>query len=200
MNDYAVHVRDHVLLAALALAIALAIGVPLGAFAARSRRLRGATLGVVGIARVVPSLAILALALPFVGIGFVPSLIALAILAIPPIAINVDLGLRGVPAATLEAARGLGMSPREVDAKVAWPLALPVAFAGVRTAAVEVVASATLAAFIGGGGLGEYIVNGLHDDDTAELAKGAVTVAVLALGLEAALSALQRRLAGKVSG
>jgi len=142
---------------------------------------------------VVPSLAVLALMLPLVGVGFAPALVALVLLAIPPIAINTDLGLRGVPAATVDAARGLGMNRRQIRARVEWPLALPVVFAGVRTATVEVIASATLAAFIGGGGLGEYIINGFASGDVPQQLEGAVSVAVLALGADALLGAIERR-------
>ena len=138
--------------------------------------------------------------LPLLGIGFWPALVALTLLAVPPIAINTDIGLRGVPAAMVEAARGLGMTQGQVRARAEWPLALPVVFAGVRTATVEVIASATLAAFIGGGGLGEYILNGLAEADTQQLLEGAVSVSILALGAEALLGALERRLSTSVWG
>ena len=106
-----------------------------------------------------------------------------------------DLGLRSVPHSVRDAARGLGMDERQIRRRVDWPLALPVVFSGIRTAAVEVVASATLAAFIGGGGLGEYIVNGIALNDTALLLEGAAAVGALAFGVQAALSLAERRLA-----
>ncbi len=195
MLDFLLHLRDHVGLALTALGAALAIGVPLGAFAARTPRLRDFALGAVSVGRVVPSLAVLALMLPLVGVGFAPAAIALTLLAIPPIALNVDLGLRSVPHSVRDAARGLGMDERQIRRRVDWPLALPVVFSGIRTAAVEVVASATLAAFIGGGGLGEYIVNGIALNDTALLLEGAAAVGALAFGVQAALSLAERRLA-----
>jgi osmoprotectant transport system permease protein len=194
MLDLLAHVRDHLALAASALAVALALGVPLGATVAGTPQVRTATLGAIYVARVVPSLAVLAIMLPLVGIGFAPSLVALALLAIPPIAINTDLGLRGVPESVRDAARGLGMDERQVRARVDWPLALPVVFSGIRTAAVEVVASATLAAFIGGGGLGEYIVNGLAENDRPQLLEGAISVGVLALLTQWLLGGVERRL------
>ena len=155
------------------------------------------TIGAVNVLRVIPSLAVLVLALPLLGVGFRPALLALALLAIPPIVINTDLGLRSVPAPLLEAARGLGMTAKQISRRVRWPLAAPVVLAGVRTAAVEVIASATLAAFIGGGGLGEYIIDGLANQDYAELLTGAVSVAALAILTELALGALTRRLTSK---
>jgi osmoprotectant transport system permease protein len=194
MPDLLTHVRDHLTLAGAALALALLIAIPGGAALARTRRLREGWLAAIGTARVVPSLAVLALMLPIIGIGFLPALVALALLAIPPIAINTDLGLRGVSEAARDAARGLGMSERQVRARIEWPLALPVVFSGIKTAAVEVIASATLAAFIGGGGLGEYIINGLASQDQAQLLEGAVAVGALALTADFALGAIERRL------
>jgi osmoprotectant transport system permease protein len=137
---------------------------------------------------------VLTLTLPYLGLGFRPALLALIVLALPPIVINTELGLRAAPPATLDAARGIGMTAREIRRRVAWPLAVPLVIAGTRTAAVEVVSSATLASFIGGGGLGDYIVDGLATDDLGELVLGALAVAVLALGVDAALGRLGRRL------
>jgi osmoprotectant transport system permease protein len=197
MIDLALHVRDHLVLSGAALALALLLGLPLGALVARSGRLRGAGLAAIGVARVIPSLAVLALMLPLVGIGFAPALVALVLLAIPPIAINTELGLRGVPEATVDAARGLGLSRAQIARRVEWPLALPVVFSGVKTATVEVIASATLAAFIGGGGLGEYILNGFAAGDVPQQLEGALSVAVLALAADWLLGAVERRAAAR---
>jgi osmoprotectant transport system permease protein len=196
--DLLLHVRDHVLLSGAALGAALAIALPIGAAFARTHHARSAWLAAVGTARVIPSLAVLALMLPLIGIGFAPAFVALTLLAIPPIAINVDAGLRAVPSATREAARGLGMSERQIRMRVDWPLALPIVFAGVRTATVEVIASATLAGFIGGGGLGEYIINALAANDMPQLLQGAAGVAALALAADAILGAVERRLSGRL--
>lgn len=197
MNDFAVHLRDHVALSLAALALALIVGIALGAFVARAPRGRNVALGLIYTARVVPSLAVLALMLPLIGVGFAPAVVALALLAVPPIAINTDLGLRGVPEAVRDAARGLGMDDRQIRARIEWPLARPIVFSGIRTAAIEVVASATLAAFIGGGGLGEYIVNGIALNDPRELLEGAISVGILALAVSAGLARLERRLAAQ---
>jgi osmoprotectant transport system permease protein len=188
------HLGQHVVLSGSALGLALLIGIPLAGACADRGLPRALVLGLAGGLRVVPSLAVLILALPLLGLGFAPSLLALVILAVPPILINADVGLRGVPADTLEAARGTGMTAREIGLRVRWPLALPVVAVGVRTAAVEVVASATLAAFIGGGGLGDEIVAGFAGGDLGELVLGATSVALLALAVDLALGALQRRL------
>jgi len=182
-------------LAGSALAAAFAIAIPIGSALARAGVARSAWLSAVGTARVIPSLAVLALMLPLIGIGFAPSFVALTLLAIPPIAINTDLGLRGVPAAMRDAARGLGMTDGQIRRRVDWPLALPVVFSGIRIATVEVIASATLAGFIGGGGLGEYIINALASNQMGQLLEGSASVAVLALLADAILAAIERRLA-----
>ena len=193
--DFFAHLRAHVVLSACALSIAMAIGIPLAGIGADRRAPRAVLLALAGGLRVVPSIAILTLALPLLGLGFKPALLALVVLGLPPILINTDIGLRGVPVATLEAARGTGMTRRQIGLRVRWPLALPVVAIGVRTAAVEVIASATLAAFIGGGGLGDEIVAGFAGGDFGELLRGALAVAVLALAVDAVLALVQRRLA-----
>jgi osmoprotectant transport system permease protein len=184
----------HIVLAGSALILAAAIAIPLGGWCADRTLPRSLVLGLTGGLRVVPSLAILTLALPALGLGFGPALLALVVLALPPILVNTDLGLRSVPAATLDAARGTGMTPRQIAYRVRWPLALPIVAVGVRTATVEVIASATLASFIGAGGLGDYIVDGLNTNDVGELLLGAVSVAALALLADAALGFAQARL------
>jgi osmoprotectant transport system permease protein len=142
--------------------------------------------------RVIPSLAILFLALPYLGLGYLPSLVALTVLAFPPVLINTYAGLRGVDAAVVEAAFGMGMAPYQVLRQVEIPLAVPTILAGVRTAAVEVISSATLASFIGGGGLGDFITRGFALYDVRIMLVGAIPVALLALTSEALLSSFQR--------
>ena len=194
-EDFIAHLGAHVTLAGAALALALVLGIPLAGLCADRPFPRGALLALAGGFRVVPSLAVLTLALPLLGLGFRPALLALVVLALPPILVNTDVALRAVPNATLEAARGTGMTAREVGIRVRWPLALPVVAVGVRTATVEVIASATLATFIGGGGLGDYINAGMQTGNLPELVLGAVSVAALALLADGALGYAQRRLA-----
>lgn len=194
LTDLAAHAGQHAALAATALAVALAAGVPLGIAAATWAPLRGPALALAGIGRTLPSLAVLTLLLPIMGVGAAPAVVALALLAVPPLVIAVDLGIRGVPSPVLDAAAGVGMTRVETFARVVVPLALPVAFAGLRTAATETIASATLATFIGGGGLGDEIVRGLQTDDLTLLLAGAATVAALALGAELLLGQVGRRI------
>lgn len=187
MPDFTAHVVEHLVLALSALALALAAGLPLGILAAESPSLRGVVLASAGIGRTLPSLAVLMLLLPWLGVGATPAIVALALLAIPPIAINVDLAIRGVPVAALDAATGMGMTPLQRFVRIVVPFALPVSFTGLRTATTETIASATLATFIGAGGLGDEIVRGLQTDDPALLLAGAAAVAALALGADLAL-------------
>jgi osmoprotectant transport system permease protein len=186
------HLVTHIILAGSALALAVAIGVPLAATLVRRPLPHGIAFGAIGILRVVPSLAVLTLALPYLGLGFRPALLALVVLAIPPIAINTDVGLRGVAPALTDAARGMGMTPAQIRRRIEWPLAFPVVLSGIRTAAVEVVASATLASFIGGGGLGDYIIDGLSTNDGGQILLGAASVAGLALIVDGALGLAAR--------
>ena len=191
-TKFATDISIHLRLSLGALLIAIIVCVPLGIWIARQRRFAPFVVNAVGTLRVVPSLAVLFLALPFLGIGFRPALVALTLLACPPVLLNTFAGFRSVDAAVVEAARGMGMSSWQVLRQVEWPLALPVVIAGFRTAAVEVIASATLAAYIGGGGLGDYIQRGFTLLDPAILLVGALPVALLSLGAELSLGWVQR--------
>jgi len=197
MTDFPAHVAQHLALSLSALALALSLGLPLGIVAAESAALRGVVLAMAGVGRTIPSLAVLMLLLPWLGVGAAPAIVALALLAIPPIVISVDLGIRGAPRAALDAAAGMGMTPVQRFARVVVPFALPVSLTGVRTAATETIASATLATFIGAGGLGDEIVRGLQTDDPALLFAAAALVAALALAADLALSVAGRAAASE---
>jgi osmoprotectant transport system permease protein len=142
--------------------------------------------------RTIPSIAVLAIMLPFLGIGFKPSLVALTILAVPPILINTYVGVRQVDPDIVDSARGMGMTGLQSVFRVELPLAAPVMFAGIRTSAVQVIAGATLAAFIGGGGLGDFITAGIAIMDLPRLLVGAVPIALLAIMTEFAFGGLER--------
>ncbi len=193
-TDLAASAAQHLVLAGSALALAVILGLPLGVAATQGSRIRAVVLSFAGVGRTLPSIAVLMLLLPLLGVGAVPAIVALALLAIPPIVINVDLAIRGVPAAVLDAADGMGMTAAQRFMRVIVPLALPVSFAGVRTAATETIASATLATFIGAGGLGDEIVRGLQTNDATVLFAGAIAVALLALLTELILSGAGRLL------
>jgi osmoprotectant transport system permease protein len=183
----------HISLSAAALVLAMLIFIPLGVAASRGGPLTSTVIGAVTAFRVVPSLAVILLLLPFFGLGWRPALVALTVLAGPPLVLNTDAGIRGVDPATLEAATGLGLTNRQRFWRVTMPLALPVIIAGIRTAAVEVIASATLASFVGAGGLGDFITSGVTLLDERTLLTGAILVTLLALSTEVGLSLLERR-------
>lgn len=177
-----------------ALCIAMLVFIPLGVLASMGGKLTTTIVGAVAAVRVIPSLAVILLLLPFFGLGWRPALIALTLLAGPPLVINTDIGLRGVDPATLEAATGLGMTGSQRFWRVKAPLALPVIVTGVRSAAVEVIGSATLAAFVGAGGLGTFITSGITLMDERLLLSGALLVTILALLTEWILARVEGRI------
>jgi len=183
---------EHLGLVAVAVGVSLLVCIPLGVFTSRSRLGAVAVMGAINAVRVVPSLAILFLVIPSLGLSAGAAAVALTVLAMPPILINTDAALRSIPSSIREAARGMGMSAWQMLWQVEAPLALPVVIAGVRTALVEVIASATLAAFVGSGGLGIYITRGFALYDTAILLVGAVPIALLTLAAEVGMGELQR--------
>ncbi|HEY9698861.1 MAG TPA: ABC transporter permease [Trichocoleus sp.] len=184
--------QEHLLLVAIPMAIGLVAGLPLGLWSARSRLAATALINGFTALRVIPSLAILFLAIPYFGLSFQSAAIALTLLAMPPILISTDVAFRNIDPTIREAASGMGMSAKQVLQWIEVPLALPVVLSGVKTATVEVIASATLAAFIGAGGLGTFIVRGFALYDNAILLVGAIPVALLALLAEISFSVVQR--------
>lgn len=186
---------QHLTLVFGSLAIALAAGVPLGIVAWRWKRSEGLVLGTVAVLQTIPSLALLAFLIALMGsIGLVPALIALFLYALLPIVRNTHAGLRGVSPGLAQAALSLGLTPAQTLRAVQLPLALPTLMAGVKTAAVINVGTATMAAFIGAGGFGERIVAGLAVNDTSAMLAGALPAAVLALLVQGGFDLLERRL------
>src|ERR671921_86284 len=182
----------HIELSVVALLIGIAIALPVALAVYRSPLASAVAVNTGNIGRAVPSLAILALVFPLLGFGFDTALVALVLLAIPPILINASTGLRQVDPEVIGAARGMGLSGGQILGRIQLPIALPVIFAGIRTSAVQVVASATLATFIGGGGLGDLIVLGFQSNDLAVLIAGSLAVAVLAIITEVTFGTLER--------
>ena len=185
-------VARHVLISLLSLAVAAVIAVSLGTLGSRLPRLEKISVGFWGALRIVPSLAILFLLVPIMGTGLLPAATALTLLAIPPMLINTVLAFQTLPADILEAACGMGMPGRRLFWQIKVPLAFPTIFAGFRTAA-EVIASATLAAYIGAGGLGELIFTGLGLMREDLLWIGGLSVAALSLLTGALLTLIDRR-------
>ncbi|MGO4181455.1 ABC transporter permease [Paenibacillus sp. TAF43_2] len=185
-------VKVHLSISLYALLIAFVVCVPLGILCAKKEWLTGPIMGLFNSLRVIPSLAVLVIILPIMGTGFAPALVALTLLACPPILINTYMGFRGIEPAIIEAASGLGMGEKMIMRKIELPLAAPLLLSGLKTAAVEVIASATLAAFIGGGGLGTFIINGLGMYKFSLLLVGALPVALLAILSEIGFAGIER--------
>lgn len=184
---------DHLLLSAAGMAIALAIALPLGIALGHLHRGSFVAVNVANIGRALPSLAVIAIGIAFLGVGFTNIALALVVLAVPPILTNAYVAVNGVEEDAVEAARGMGMTGWQIVRQVELPLALPLIFAGIRTAVVFVIATATIAAVAGGGGLGDIIVNqaqyGLEG-----VVGAAICVSVLALAADALLGLVQRLL------
>jgi osmoprotectant transport system permease protein len=190
--DFPEKLRQHIVLSLVALLVAVAIAMPVAIMIRNTRVGALIAINVGNVGRAVPSLAILALALPFFGIGFGSALVALTALAVPPILINASTGLREVDKGVIGAARGMGLSGSQILTRIQLPIAAPVIFAGIRTSAVQTVASATLATFIGGGGLGDLIVEGYSRRGPEILLAGALAVAILAIITEIGFGMLER--------
>src|SRR5919112_4684140 len=183
---------EHVQLTAVSVVIGLLIALPLAVVASRIELLAKPLTWLAAIGQTIPSIAILGLMLPLLGTGFVPSLFALTIRAVLPIFLNGYVGIRSTDRAVVDAARGMGASDAQLLLMVELPLASPVLFAGIKTATVQNIGLATLAAFIGGGGLGDLILQGLAMVDPPVLLAGAVPVALLAMAAEIGLGRLRR--------
>jgi osmoprotectant transport system permease protein len=199
-----VRVAEHLLLSGVPLAVALLVGVPLGTWIGHTGRGATAVINVANLGRAVPSLAILVIAFqlvlpPLVGAGVrreapeVATGIAMIALAVPPLVTNTYVGIADLDRELIEAGRGMGMRGIQLLRGVELPLALPVVLAGARTAAVQVVATATLGAVIGTGGLGRYIVDGIAQRRYPEVFAGALLVALTSIATELVFTWLQRR-------
>lgn len=189
--------NQHMTLVLAAVAIALVIAIPLAIITSRISWLQKPMTWISNIGQATPSLAVLALMLPIMGIGFKPSLFALTILAILPIFLNTLVGIQSVDASTIDAAKGMGANDFQILRLVEMPLAIPFMFAGIQTAVVQSIALATLAAYIGGGGFGDWILQGLAVRNFPILLAGAVPVAVLAMAAEVILGGIRKLLIPK---
>lgn len=186
-------IGEHLLISFVAVGIACLVAWPLALWMGHTGRGGGVAVVVSNISRAVPTLALLTLFVAaFEEFGNAPTIYALAIFAVPPLLSNTYTGMRGVDPEVVEAARGMGLSGRQVLWRVELPLAVPLIASGFRTATVQVVATATLAALVGGGGLGTIISLGFGIQDYGQVVAGAIVVAVLALAVEGILAAVER--------
>ncbi|MCW2599506.1 MAG: glycine/betaine transporter permease [Frankiales bacterium] len=189
---------EHLWISGAAVGLAAVVALPLAVWLGHTRRfarLGNAVISLSNASRAVPVFAVLVLfAATPIGFGNRATVFALTLFAVPPLLTNSFVGVRGVDADVVEAARGNGMSGAQVLRRVELPLALPLVAAGFRTAAVQVVATATLAAYVGGGGLGRFIADGFGRADPAQTAAGGVLVAALAVLVEVSLAVVQHSL------
>jgi osmoprotectant transport system permease protein len=181
----------HIVLSAAALGLSIAIAVPLGIVLGHLHRGSFLAVNIANVGRALPTLVVIAVGFTFLGIGFTTVMLALVVLAVPPILTNAYVAVDEVDRDAVEAARGMGMTPSQVLRRVELPLAIPLLFAGIRTAAVFVVATATIAAIAGGSGLGEILVNQAAYK-VEGLVGAAICVSLLALAADAALGLVQR--------
>ena len=188
---------EHVQISAESVLIGAVIALPVGIVLGHYGRFGNLAMNISNVGRAVPSFALLVLSFQIFGLGDTPIIISLTALAIPPMVTNSYVALREVDPDVKDAARGMGYRELRQVLQVELPLAVPLLMAGIRTSAVQVVATATLAALIAGGGFGRYIIDGLDQFDYAKLASGAILVALLALATEFGLAGLERLLIPK---
>lgn len=187
-------VGEHVYYTVVALLIAAVLALPVGLYTGHTGRGGFLAASVANFARALPTIGLLVIIVQGMGIGLVPPLIVLVALAVPPVLINAYEGIRGVDAELKDAARGVGMTGREVLFRVELPAAMPLILLGLRTAAIQIVATATVAAYVGLGGLGRFIFDGLSRQDYQALAGGTVFAVLLALAVSLVFMLLRRLL------
>ena len=185
---------EHVEISAESVLIGAVIALPIGIVLGHYGRFGNVAMNISNVGRAIPSFALLVLSFQIFGLGLTPIIISLTALAIPPMVTNSYVALREVDPDIKDAARGMGYRELAQILRVEIPLAVPLLMAGIRTSAVQVVATATLAALIAGGGFGRYIIDGIDQQDYARLVAGAILVALLALATEASLAGVQRLL------
>jgi osmoprotectant transport system permease protein len=193
-NNFIGQTIAYLQICAFSIVVAIIIGMLLGILVARNAVMAFIAVNLSGLLRAIPIIAFLIAVLPYLGLGFRPTVVALIILGIPPILLNTYTSLRDLDPAIIDAARGMGMTGRQIISRIQIPLVMPIIAAGIRTAAVQIIATATLAALIGAGGYGDYIIDGLYKLNNVEILAGALPVALLALIVEILMSWLQRAL------
>jgi osmoprotectant transport system permease protein len=205
MNGIPYRLSQHVGISLASLAIAAAIALPIGLYIGHTGRGQALAINLANLGRAIPSLAAIAIVMPFTqmldpqrGFNLYPTVIAMVVLAIPPILVNTYAGLAQVDRDLIESARGMGMTEGQLLRRVEIPVAVPVIVGGVRSATVQVIATATLGAIYGLGALGGFIVEGVAQRDDGRLFGGVVLVALLALVAEGGLALVQRRLTAPV--
>jgi osmoprotectant transport system permease protein len=192
LDSFLYAVKGHLEVSVVALVVAIIVGIPFGYVCVKFDKFERQIVSIFQVLRIIPSLAILLLLIPIMGTGEKSAIVALALLAIPPILMNTVTGIKEVPDFIVESAYGIGMTEKQVLWKVQFPLAMPLIFTGIKTAMIEIIASATLAAKIGAGGLGEIIFTGLGLNRMDLLLIGGTSVALLTISTGLILDLLDR--------
>jgi osmoprotectant transport system permease protein len=188
---------EHLTLVLISEVLAILVAVPLGILATRNERAKAYILGAGNVAQTIPTLAVIALVFPLLGIGFLPALVGLFTYAVLPILTNTITGLEDISEDTVQAARGMGMTDGEILRKIKLPLSLPVIFAGIRTSVVLNVGTAYLAFFIGGGGLGVWVIGGINLFQMEKVLAGAIPGALLAITMDSLFALIERKIGGE---
>jgi len=199
-DQVAIALGEHIFISLSALAISFLIAFVVGLWAARRESVFQAALAVSGFLYTIPTLAFLALLIPIVGLGKTNAILVMVSFSLLILIRNIAMGIRGAPVEVVDAARGMGMSGAQVLWRVEIPLAMPVIVAGLRIAAVTVISVSVVAAYIGAGGLGTLIFNGITNDHAPKIWAGALTACALAVAVDLSLSALEHRLARLTRG
>lgn len=198
-QDILLYIGEHIFISLISLGLGVVVAVPLGILVSKNKKLSHLVISIASILQTIPSLALLAMFVPLLGIGTVPAVAALFVYSLLPIIRNTVLGMEGVNKNTLDAAKGMGLTYHQLISKVQLPLALPVVMAGIRLSGVYVFAWASLAAYIGAGGLGNYIFNGLNTFNFPMILWGTIPVTCLALLYDYLMSRLEIRWSPKMS-
>jgi len=185
---------EHIGLSLISLGLGILFAVPVGILLSQVPKVANVVIGIASVLQTIPTLALLALMVPLLGVGPIPSIVALFIYSLLPILRNTYLGMDGVDPNIIDAAKGMGMSTTQVIRKVQLPLAVPVIMAGIRLSAVYVIAWTTIAAYIGGGGLGEFIFNGLTTYRQDLIFGGTIPVVIIAIVMDLIAGYLERKL------
>jgi osmoprotectant transport system permease protein len=196
-NELITKIGEHVFISGIALLLGILLAVPIGVLLTRTKRTAAIVIGITSALQTVPSLALLALMIPIFGVGKIPAIIALFIYSLLPILRNTYIGIREVDSNYKDAAKGMGMTSMESIFMVELPIAMPTIMAGIRLAAVYVIAWATLASYIGAGGLGDFIFSGLNNYQPDLIFAGTIPVTLLALVADLLLGLLEKKLTPK---
>ncbi len=194
-----VKIGEHLLISSLAIALGIVVAVPAGIAVTRSKKLSVILITIASILQTTPSLALLSMMVPIIGIGKLPAIIALFIYSLLPIIRNTMLGINGVNEFLVDAGKGMGMTPNEIIFKIKLPLSAPVIMSGIRLSAVYVVSWTAIASYIGAGGLGDFIFSGLNTFDTNLIFLGTICVTMIAICTDFLLGKLEKFVEPKTS-